>query len=146
MCTACQDSTRTSTAGQDDGLSVHEIARNLVELHSGLSRLVDMQRRQFPLFVQEKGYDNSGSNKLLTLQPQSNNRVKITAIIASSSASGATIVLGPYTIPIGTGTTTIAPIALLIDANDARTLTATSAGTLSMILMGEDMMNYGEVR
>lgn len=141
MCSDCQGG---SQQGQDEGLSLHDLARSVMEMHSGLSRLVDVQRRQFPVIVNESGYDASGSNKTLTLRAQSRNRVKITALVVNSSASAATVVLGSVTIPVPAGLTNLHGLSILLDYEDVRTLTATSAGTLQMLLCGEDLMNYLE--
>lgn len=106
------------------------VERNTMMIESGL---------MIPQLMRESALDATGNATSLTLTPQSSNvfLVKQVVTFVPSGQSGL-LVLAEIQIPVGPGTTSMRWYQAL-NPDDIRQLSVTGAGTLSVVLMGEQM-------
>lgn len=125
MCTTCQQFT------------------GLVDQHiKQLDQLSKKLKTEMVASVDESLYAQNATS--ITLQPQSYNLEEIHSLIAVvSQPGGATLVLGARSFPLPQGTTFWYGLKFRITHADPRTLTATTAGTMSLELMGIEVPDKG---
>lgn len=111
----------------------------LVEIRNLLHTSLDEQRKQrlsIPSKVSERQY--LASSTVITLNGQSRQLEEITCIIASCSSTGGVLTLGDRTwnMPIGTVVWNLGENGILLGETDTRTLVQTTAGPISLELLG----------
>lgn len=112
-----------------------------------MSRAMEAQKGMAELATleQETGYLASGT--ALSLNPNTSNTFLVEAVVASVPAgAGGVVTLGPAIIPVLAGVTVLSPMKLRLELVDARTLTSSSAGPLSLVLMGRQLSKMGLIR
>ena len=122
-----------------------ELIQLLTASENGRQALIDGLWARIPAYVIEHSYQPSGLS--VNPQPQSRNMFRCTGIIASvPSGSTGTLTLGNIIIPVVSGMNNLTGLSILLNASDVRSLQITPAGTLALILMGEQMPLYGKLR
>ncbi len=115
---------------------------NVIQAHAGRqTQWIQSLINQVPKYVDEKSYQASAST--ITLQPQSQNLERITAMIAYVSSTGAVLQVGTRYFPLPIGVTYWNNLTWMLDSTDIRSLTQSAQGQLSLELMGEEIPTKG---
>lgn len=137
-----------------------EIMRRFELLHNGVMALTEQRAAEVPGIINEYAYNASATvltsqfqslagvayQPYSTLQPQTNDLEVIEAVVACVPSSQTGIVqLGNLTIPVGQGTTVMAPVQIRLLVTDLRALSVTSAGPVALILTGKSYPTRGRM-
>jgi hypothetical protein len=115
-------------------------------LHQHIKGIEDLKKQLLTKMVVsvDEFYYATANQTSVTLQPQSYNLEEIHTLIAYvGQAGGATLTLGARTWPLAQGTTFWYGLKLRITNSDVRTLVATTAGQMSLELMGIEVPDKG---
>lgn len=150
---------------RDDELPFSEqrylnIMRMFEVLHNGVAALVEQRAAEIPGIINEYAYNASATvltsqfqslagvayQPYSTLQPQTNDLEVIEAVVACVPSSQTGLVqLGNITIPVGQGTTVLAPVQFRLLVTDLRSINVTSAGPVALILTGKSYPTRGRM-
>lgn len=128
--------------------AVDELVMRLVRTQNGRQAVADGLWARIPAYVEEYGYAEIAGS--LTVVPQTKQLERITCIIASvPSGATAHLILGQrISIPLVSGNNILAPISILLQPSDPRSLQLDggATGTLMLLLTGEQAPVFGQMR